>query len=151
MNSQARGKEMLGNVGLKLLSEGRTIKIAAHGYSMYPCIKPGTIVLIEPLNIKGSPVEGEIVAIRRQGSLIVHRLIEITEKNGNKFYIARGDSNMLSDDPVKADKIAGRVYETEINGIRTRVTPKTKPSYFLNRFRVNWIILWKKACKVIGI
>lgn len=142
---------MLGNVGMKLLSEGKTIKIKAHGYSMYPCIKPGTIVLIEPLNIKGKPAPREIVAIRRQNGLIVHRLTEITEKDGSKFYIARGDSNMFSDDPVKVDKIAGRVYEAEINGLKTGLSTGIKPTYLINRLRVYCIILWKKACKVVGI
>jgi signal peptidase I len=151
MNSQAKGKEMLGNVGLKLLAEGKTIKIKAHGYSMYPCIKPGTIVLIEPVRMKGKPVEGEILAILRGNGLVVHRLKEIKEENGKEYYIARGDSNIMPDEPVKSDKIAGRVTGTEINGIKNELSINTKPAYFLNRFRVNWIILWKKACKIIGV
>jgi signal peptidase len=151
MNSQARGKAMLGNVGLKLLSEGKTIKIRAHGYSMYPCIKPGTIVLIEPLILKGKPVKGEIVAIRRDSGLVVHRLTGITRKNGKEFYVTRGDSNIMPDDPVKAELIAGRVTGTEINGIRGKLPINTKPAYILNRFRVNWIILWNKACRLASI
>lgn len=151
MDSQARGKEMLGKVGLKLLSEGKTIKIKAHGYSMYPCIKPGTVVLIEPLNIQGKPVEGEIVAIRRKEGLIVHRLTAVTGKDGDKLYTARGDSNIFPDNPVSSDKIAGRVIATEINDTRVSLATNVKPAYFINRFRVNWIILWKKGCKFFGV
>ena len=57
---------MIKNTGLTLLSEGKTIRIKAHGYSMYPCIKPGSLVLIEPINLKGVPVPGEIIAITRE-------------------------------------------------------------------------------------
>ena len=51
-------KLMIKNTGLTLLSEGKTIRIKAHGYSMYPCIKPGSLVLIEPIHLKGAPVPG---------------------------------------------------------------------------------------------
>ena len=39
-----------------------------------PCIKPGSMILIEPIKIKGAPVPGEIIAISRENGLIVHRL-----------------------------------------------------------------------------
>ena len=73
---------MLKISGLTLLSEGKTIRIKAHGYSMYPCIKPGSLILIEPINVKGLPVPGEIIAIKRENGLIVHRLTKIIIKNG---------------------------------------------------------------------
>src|SRR5664280_1638843 len=88
------------DLGLTLLSEGKTIRIKAHGFSMYPCIKPGSLLLIEPINIKGVPRPGEIIAIKRETGLIVHRLSGIIIKNGVSFYIARGDSNAYPDSPV---------------------------------------------------
>lgn len=151
MDNRKRGKEMLENVGLKLLSEGKTIKIKAHGYSMYPCIKPGSVVFIEPLGIKGKPRKGEILAVRRKGGLIVHRLTGILEKDGAEYYIARGDSNIMPDYPVTAELIVGRVTDAEYEGEKTKMSVNSKPAYFLNRFRVNWIILWRKACKFTGI
>jgi signal peptidase I len=135
------------DVGLTLLSEGKTIRIKAHGYSMYPCIKPGSLILIEPLNIKGMPRPGEIVAIRRESGLIVHRLTKIINKNGITFYIARGDSNAYADNPVKIDKIAGRIVRAESTGenpVPADIRIKTKPNYFVNRIRVIGLILWKK-------
>jgi signal peptidase I len=135
------------DIGLTLLSEGKTIRIKAHGYSMYPCIKPGSMLLIEPLNIKGMPVNGEIIAIRRETGLIVHRLSKILSKNNVTSYIARGDSNAYADNPVKIDMIAGRIVRAETTGenpVPADIRINTKPNYFYNRIRVIFILIKKK-------
>jgi signal peptidase I len=135
------------DIGLTLLSEGKTIRIKAHGYSMYPRIKPGSLILIEPINIKGFPRPGEIIAIRRETGLIVHRLSKTINKNGVTFYIARGDSNAYADNPIKIDKIAGRIVRAESTGENTvpaDIRINTKPNYFVNRIRVIGLLLWKK-------
>lgn len=135
------------DISLTLLAEGKTIRIKAHGYSMYPCIKPGSLILIEPLNIKGMPRPGEIIAIRRESGLIVHRLSKVMNKNGIAFYIARGDSNAYADNPIKIDKIAGRIVRAESTGenpVPADISINTKPNYFINRIRVIGLILFKK-------
>ena len=135
------------DLGLTLLAEGKTIRIKAHGFSMYPCIKPGSLLLIEPINIKGFPRPGEIIAIKRETGLIVHRLSGIETKNGINLYIARGDSNAYPDSPVKIDKIAGRIVRAETTGenpVLADIRINTKPKYFINRIRVIGILIWKK-------
>lgn len=135
------------DVSLTLLSEGKTIRIKAHGYSMFPCIKPGSLLLIEPIHLKGLPVPGEIVAIRRENGLIVHRLIKILKKNNVINYIARGDSNAYADNPVKIDKIVGRIVRAETTGknaVPADIRIKKNPDYFMNRIRVIGLLLWNK-------
>ena len=147
MNNYKKNLNIVKDVGLTLLSEGKTIRIKAHGYSMYPCIKPGSLILIEPLNVKGMPVEGEIVAIRRESGIIVHRLSVIITKNGVTSYIARGDSNANADNPVKIDKIAGRIVRAETTGenqVLADIGINTRPNYFLNRIRMIGLLIWKK-------
>jgi signal peptidase I len=138
---------MVKDLGLTLLAEGKTIRIKAHGYSMYPCIKPGSLLLIEPINIKGFPRPGEIIAIKRENGLIVHRLTRVISKTGVSFYIARGDSNAYPDNPVRIDKIAGRIVRAETTGenpVVADIRINLKPRYFINRIRVIGIFLWKK-------
>jgi len=147
MNNLRHNHDIVKDIGLTLLSEGKTIRIKAHGYSMYPCIKPGSLILIEPLNIKGMPRPGEIVAVKREAGLIVHRLSGIINQNGVTLYIARGDSNAYPDKPVKIEKIAGRVVRAEGTGenpVPADIRINTKPKYFINRIRVIGLILWKK-------
>ena len=147
MNNRPNSQSIVKDIGLTLLSEGKTIRIKAHGYSMYPRIKPGSLILIEPINIKGFPRPGEIIAIRRETGLIVHRLSKTINKNGVTFYIARGDSNAYADNPVKIEKIAGRIVRAESTGENTvpaDIRINTKPNYFVNRIRVIGLLLWKK-------
>jgi len=147
MNNRPNSQSIVKDIGLTLLSEGKTIRIKAHGYSMYPCIKPGSLILIEPLSVKGKLVPGEIIAIKREGGLIVHRLTKIINKNGVISYIARGDSNAYADNPIKIDKIAGRIVRAESTGenpVPADIRINTMPNYFGNRIRVICIILWKK-------
>jgi signal peptidase I len=135
------------DIGFTLLSEGKTIRIKAHGYSMFPCIKPGSLILIEPLSIKGKPRQGEIIAIRRESGLIVHRLSKIVIRNGVTFYIGRGDSNPYPDNPIRIEKIAGRIVRAESTGenpVPADIRINTNPNYFINRIRVIGLILWKK-------
>ena len=147
MSKLLTNHDMVKDLGLTLLAEGKTIRIKAHGFSMYPCIKPGSLLLIEPINLKGFPRPGEIIAIKRESGLIVHRLSKISNKNGVNLYIARGDSNAYPDNPVRIDKIAGRIIRAETTGenpVMADIRINTKPKYFINRIRVIGILLWKK-------
>lgn len=130
-------------MSVALLREGKSIRIKAHGYSMYPAIKPGTVIMIEPLKLKGPPQVGEIVAIKRENGIVVHRIIRIIEAGGKKQYIARGDSNAYADPPATIDMIPGRV--TGVEGYAH--LPKEfmrKPGYFINRTRVIMIHIFNK-------
>lgn len=147
MNNGRNNHAILKDMGLTLLSEGKTIRIKAHGYSMYPSIKPGSMILIEPLGVKGLPRRGEIIAIRREQGLIVHRLSKIINISGSISYIARGDSNAIADNPVNIDKIAGRIIRSEATGENTvpaDISINTSPNYFINRIRVIVLLLIKK-------
>lgn len=79
-------------IGLTLLEEGKILKVKAEGYSMFPVIKPGSILLIEPLEPDYEPQPGEIVAWKRDSGFVLHRLVRIFEKEGNRFFVTRGDS-----------------------------------------------------------
>lgn len=147
MNNLRSRHAIVKDMSLTLLSEGKSIRIKALGYSMYPCIKPGSLILIEPISVKGSPHPGEIIAIKREAGLIVHRLTKIIIQNGMRYYVARGDSNAYADNPVKIDKIAGRITGAESTGenpVAADIRINTRPNYFVNRIRVIAIILWKK-------
>jgi len=114
---------------------------------MYPSIKPGSLLLIEPIHLKGLPAPGEIIAIQRENGLVVHRLIKTVVSNGITSYIARGDSNAFADNPVIIDKIAGRIVgalTTGENQIPADIRINIKTKYFYNRIRVIGLLIWKK-------
>ena len=151
MSSNKKYISSVKNMSLALLAEGKTIRIKAHGYSMYPAIKPGSLILIEPLRNKGNPVRGEIIALKRENGLVVHRVVRREIKNGIVYYITRGDSNARADSPVTTDNIAGRIVKSEPTGenpVPADIRINTKPNYILNRLRVISIILRQKLRRV---
>jgi signal peptidase I len=140
-------RDIVKNVGFNLLSEGKSIRIKAHGYSMYPAIKPGSLILIEPIHVKGAPRPGEIIAIKRETGLVVHRLVRTEARSGVTWYVARGDSNAWADNPVTIEMIAGRITGAEATGenrVPADVRINKKPNYIVNRLRVIGMLIWKK-------
>lgn len=147
MNKYRKPPSTVKDLGATLLAEGKNIRIKAHGYSMYPAIRPGSLIIIEPISRKGKPSEGEIIAIRREQGLIVHRLTRVIIKDSVRYYIARGDSNAYADNPITIDKIVGRVIGSESTGENPKpadVRINKHPGYFLNRLRVIFIFLKRK-------
>ena len=147
MNNSKRYFSSVKDMSLNLLAEGKTIRIKAHGYSMYPAIKPGSLILIEPLRLKGKPLPGEIVALKRKNGMVVHRVVKTVFKNNTTFYITRGDSNANTDAPMTIGKIAGRVVKSEPTGENPEpadIRINTNPHHILNRLRVIYIFIVKK-------
>ena len=140
-------RDIVKNVGFNLLSEGKSIRIKAHGYSMYPAIKPGSLILIEPIHVKGAPRPGEIIAVKRETGLVVHRLVRTEARSGVTWYVARGDSNAYADNPVTIEMIAGRITGAEATGenrVPADIRINKKPNYIVNRLRVIGMLIWKK-------
>lgn len=135
-------KDIVRDIGFSLLAEGKTLKVRAEGYSMYPTIRPGSVILIEPVAAGDPLVPGEIIAWKRESGLVVHRLIRIYRNNDVVFLFTRGDSCRFEDKPVTPGQIAGRV-----TGISDKDGKPFKPyhqrmihCYLYNRLTV-WILL----------
>jgi len=134
-------------IGFSLLAEGKSLKIRAEGYSMYPSIKPGSIILIEPLAETLPPSPGEIIAWKRESGFVVHRLVRIIKEGDKISFITRGDSCAYEDQPVKRDQIAGRVVQAE--SVTGRILSAgdsliRKPCYLYNRLIVWGLVRLRK-------
>ncbi len=131
------------DISFSLLEEGISVKVRADGYSMYPSIRPGSLIHIEPLRNE-LPGPGDIVAWKRSSGFVVHRLVRIEGTGSSITFITRGDSCMNEDQPVKT--LAGKVVRIEDeNGNIERIGNKdTIPSYRFNRGMVMCILILKK-------
>ena len=77
--------------------------------SMYPNINMGDLVIVQKCNINDIEV-GTVIEYKRKDFSVIHRVIEITQKDGEFTIITQGDNNDGPDsDPVKEDQIVGRV------------------------------------------
>ncbi len=142
MSNDSLSQTLLKEVGFRLLAEGTCIKVKAEGYSMYPSIKPGSVVFIEPFADGSLPVSGEIIAWKKETGFVVHRLISVEEIDNRKFFITRGDSIAAEDDPVPLDQVAGKVVRVE-RPEGFPIPPEkylhNRPKYSLNRLLVRII------------
>lgn len=125
----------LNEVGLTLLSEGKTLKLRAEGFSMYPSIKPGSLVYIEPADIPALK-KGDIVVWRLDPGFVMHRIVRKFEKNNQVFVVTRGDCNLYEDEALPENLIVGKVTGIEYpegTPVALRRYMKPEPDYFLNR------------------
>jgi len=143
MNSDPDNHIIIKEIGFSLLAEGTTLRVKAEGYSMYPSIKPGSSILIEPVSDGYFPSPGEIIAWKRKTGLVVHRLVRIVKEDTEILYITRGDSCANEDPPVTHDQIAGKVIQVETPAGITLASGDNlirKPSYLYNRLMV-WVMV----------
>ena len=144
---------ILKDLGFRLLAEGKTIKVKAEGTSMYPSIKSGSIILIEPLKQGYDPVAGEIIAWKRDSGIVVHRLVSSYITKHQKYYVTRGDTSIAEDEPVILEQIAGKVVRVE-NPEGKPVSPEKyinkQPNYSLNRFLVRIISQFYRVKKLFN-
>lgn len=151
MNKNRLSYHVLKEIGFTLLAEGKTIKIMADGYSMYPSIKPGSIIHIEPSDPAAGYVPGEIIACKQNNGFIVHRLIRINEKDNGTMYVTRGDSCLKEDSPVSGMQIAGRVVSMERpdgKTVTTKIHSLEAIEYKINRLKVLLLINSKKIRRI---
>lgn len=143
MNKDRNNHIVIKNIGFSLLAEGKTLKVRADGYSMYPSVKPGAVIFIEPLAPETNLVPGEIIAWKRESGFVVHRLSRILKTNDNISYITRGDSCASEDPPVNRELIAGKVVRVENGSGIIKTSGKeliSKPYYVYNRLAV-WVLV----------
>ena len=65
--------------------------------SMSPSIDKGDAVIIHKTKENSDLDEGEIIAFKRGKKMIVHRIVEIVEENGQIVYHTKGDFNNTDD------------------------------------------------------
>lgn len=65
--------------------------------SMQPSIHEGDVVIIKKINTKEEVKEGDVVSYEKDGQIITHRIINISENNGKIQYVTKGDNNNVED------------------------------------------------------
>lgn len=85
-----------------------SFRFQAVGQSMYPAIRSGEMLHVEPLdNCKLRC--GDIVLFHRSDGLKAHRIVKIS----GEAFVTRGDSSLHADGEVSREQIVGRVIAKE--------------------------------------
>jgi signal peptidase len=75
--------------------------------SMSPYLNVGDIVVIRETPVE-TLVVGDVVSVRTPGLPVIHRVVDIREAGGQKFFTTRGDDNDTDDAPVPSEAIQGK-------------------------------------------
>jgi energy-coupling factor transporter ATP-binding protein EcfA2 len=114
-----------------LLSAGKNITVTAGGYSMWPAIRPGDKVEIAPF-VEGAAAAGRIVALRRDGGFVLHRITRVMTVSGRRVIVTSGDAAARADEPAGAGMIAGIVLSVTRSG-RLITPPRRRWPRWMNR------------------
>lgn len=133
---------------ISILRSGHSVELPASGYSMFPALRPGDLVIVNPISKEGLFEPGIVVVYRKDTSFIMHRIVKITESSGGEIKIeTQGDSLLRKDQPVSNENYLGMAVSFKRNR-KERQIRKTIPS--ATRYRLNHSLLWiySKARKV---
>jgi len=98
----------------ELLDDGFNIRISTLGSSMFPLINTGDKITISPGK---NFVIGNLIVFTRDEQMVCHRLVQVFEKGGVKYYQTQGDSFFSLDEPVTVDQILGKVIRIERDSV----------------------------------
>jgi signal peptidase len=126
MNQQ----ELSHTIRKEIISQGRSVQITASGYSMFPFLRKGDLLTVEP-----APIEqikrGDIVVYEFNEKWIAHRVIQINHNSEGLEFLLRGDTCVAFDPLVNKENFIGAVTEFQrlnrqkkLNGSRRRLWTK---------------------------
>jgi signal peptidase I len=152
MNKDPHKYKIIKDIGFSLLEEGKIIKVRADGYSMFPSVKPGSLVFIQPAKDDVTLLPGEIVAWKRESGLVVHRLVRILKNDSSIQFVTRGDSCANEDKAVSKDQVVGKVIRIEIlsGRIITGEDLIRRPVYLYNRILVRILLIIRKLLNIVS-
>ena len=114
MNALDTSKVFL-DVATDVLWSGYRMRFRAGGSSMWPTIRPGEAITVEPATATEIKLK-DIVLYRTGRGVIGHRVVRIANRNGEIVLLARGDADQGAGEPVAAKQLLGKVVAVERDG-----------------------------------
>lgn len=100
-----------------MLRDGYSVRFVASGDSMYPSIRSGETLEVEPVAASGLR-PGDVVLIRAERGLTAHRIVRID----GVMVVTRGDNCLRRDRPLPFAAVLGRVASPpaqRLSGLRS--------------------------------
>jgi signal peptidase I len=123
--------DLFGDLSTELLRQGKSIRFRAPGRSMYPTIREGEAITVDPIEPSSINI-GDIILYRQDTSVVAHRVVRIIktelsppcsldaehQSNDTRHaFLFRCDTWGKEDlKPVTGAQILGKVIAVERNG-----------------------------------
>lgn len=147
--------EQFDELSSAVLREGGYFRFSARGSSMFPALRAGDVLTIEPAAATDLSV-GDIAFFHTPGNrVVVHRVIKIDRRNNSLRLIVRGDAAPGSAEALYPEQILGRVV-TVRRGRRV-IRLDGAPRRWLARVWVNfpslgpWLLHVNKFIKLFAL
>lgn len=107
----------------RLLAEGRSVEVRVLGSSMFPFLRSGQRILLEPAG--ATPLRrGDVVLARTDlGRWVVHRIVRCDADE----VILMGDGNIAASERVAPSAVAGRMAQSCMARVAGRVWLSVTP------------------------
>ncbi|MFD1359122.1 signal peptidase I [Fictibacillus halophilus] len=97
----------------RVVKKKGSILLPAHGKSMFPFIRQGDICHFDACDPK-TYKRGDIVLFTvGSNRLIAHRFMKKIHKDNQTYYLFKGDTNLLFDEPITQEQILGKMTAIE--------------------------------------
>jgi signal peptidase len=92
----------------EIIAQGRSVQIIASGYSMFPFLRKGDLLTVEPVSMdKIKP--GDVVVFESEEKWIAHRVIRILNHKNEIQFLLRGDTNFQFDEEINQKNYIGQI------------------------------------------
>ena len=102
-------------LGEEVLRSGRRLVMEGAGGCMWPSIRAGDLLTVEPA-ATGDVSVGDIIVFRQGPRLVAHRLIRRRGMGCNVVLVAQGDGSRSPDEPIAAQRLLGKVVRLQRDG-----------------------------------
>lgn len=100
----------------QILAERNVLRFRAHGGSMYPFVRDGDVLQVEPVRLSSVRVGDVVLFQDAEDRLTVHRVIGMSRDGKGAALVTKGDSRYRPDWPVYAEQILGRLTSVSREG-----------------------------------
>ena len=121
----------------EIIRQGRSVQIQASGYSMFPFLRKGDLLTVDPVLMEKIR-RGDIVVFEMGEKWIAHRVIKLRTSAENLEFLLRGDT-CIAFDPV--------VYNGNYIGVITVFSRKQSEK----NIKAGFLNFWKKIIMTFGI
>lgn len=107
-------EELTHSLRKEAVKKGHSVQTVVSGYSMFPFLRKGDLLTVEPVPME-TIKRGDVVVFERQNTWIAHRVIRIRQNENNQILISKGDTNFVQDEKVSSENYIGVVFSFERN------------------------------------
>jgi signal peptidase len=101
-----------------LLTAGKAVRFRAGGGSMWPLIRDGDVLLVQPVDAGAVRVGDTVLFHCSTGRVLAHRVIRVRTTGTDRRFTVQGDARPRPDGQIGEEQVYGRVVSVERGRVR---------------------------------